>query len=83
MAVELSVARASRATTVGGSSPKKKGGKQKSIEGAFKVQKVDKLDKAMFLILISALLNVGIDTISQRVRRHLRLSSGMVLTIRE
>ncbi len=43
----------------------------------------DKLDKAMFLILITALLNMGIDTISQRVRRHLRLSSGMVLTIRE
>ena len=28
-------------------SPKKKGGKQKSIEGAFKVQKVDKIDKAI------------------------------------
>ena len=43
----------------------------------------DKLDKAMFLILITALLNMGIDTISQRVRRHLRLSTGTVMTIRE
>jgi phosphonate transport system permease protein len=43
----------------------------------------DKLDKAMFLILITALLNMGIDTISQRIRRNLRLSSGTALTIRE
>ena len=43
----------------------------------------DKLDKAIFLILITALLNMGIDTISQRIRRHLRLSTGSVLTIRE
>ena len=43
----------------------------------------DKLDKAMFLILITALLNMVIDTVSQRVRRRLRLSTGTVLTVRE
>ena len=41
----------------------------------------DKLDKAVFLILITALLNMGIDTVSQWVRRHLRLSSGKVSTL--
>ena len=43
----------------------------------------DKLDKAIFLILVTALLNMGIDTISQQVRKRLRVSSGAVLTIRE
>ena len=41
----------------------------------------DKLDKAVFLILITALLNMGIDTVSQWVRRGLRLSSGKVSTL--
>ena len=43
----------------------------------------DKLDRALFLILITALLNMLIDTISQKVRKRLRISTGMVLTIRE
>ena len=43
----------------------------------------DKLDKAIFLIVVTALLNMGIDTISQRVRQRLRLSSGTVLTVGE
>ena len=41
----------------------------------------DKLDKAVFLILFTALLNMGIDTISQQVRKRLRISSGAVLTM--
>jgi len=36
------------------------------------------LDKAMFLILITALLNMGIDTISQWVRRRLKISAKLV-----
>ncbi len=43
----------------------------------------DKLDRAVFLILITALLNMLIDTISQKVRKQLRISTGAVLTIRE
>ncbi len=43
----------------------------------------DKLDKAIFLILVTAALNMLIDTVSQKVRRSLRLSTGTVLTIRE
>ncbi len=43
----------------------------------------DKLDKAVFLILVTAVLNMGIDTISQRVRRRLRVSTGKVLTVQE
>jgi phosphonate transport system permease protein len=43
----------------------------------------DKLDKAMLLIFCMALLNMGIDSISQRVRRHLRISSGKVRTLDE
>lgn len=41
----------------------------------------DKLDKAILLILCTALLNMAIDAVSQRVRRHLRVSSGAVRTI--
>ena len=43
----------------------------------------DKLDRAVFLILITAVLNMGIDTISQAIRKRLRISSGAILTIRE
>jgi phosphonate transport system permease protein len=43
----------------------------------------DKLDKAVLLILCTALLNMGIDTISQQVRRHLRISSGSIRTLEE
>ncbi|MCZ6631807.1 MAG: ABC transporter permease [bacterium] len=43
----------------------------------------DKLDRAVFLILLTAVLNMGIDTISQTIRKHLRISSGTILTIRE
>ena len=43
----------------------------------------DKLDKAVLLILVTAVLNIGIDTISQRIRRGLRISTGKVITIRE
>ncbi|MFT5378361.1 MAG: phosphonate transport system permease protein, partial [Candidatus Latescibacterota bacterium] len=41
----------------------------------------DKLDKAILLILCTALLNMVIDSISQRVRRHLRVSSGAIHTL--
>jgi phosphonate transport system permease protein len=34
-----------------------------------------RLDRAMFLILITALLNVGIDSLSRRIRARLRLST--------
>ena len=33
-----------------------------------------RLDRALFLISITAFLNIGIDTLSRRIRRHLRLS---------
>ena len=38
----------------------------------------DKADKAVFLILITAILNIGIDTVSQVIRRRLRVSTGAV-----
>ena len=37
----------------------------------------DKMDKAILLIFATAVLNMGIDTISQRVRRRLRISVKM------
>ncbi|HCR18720.1 MAG TPA: ABC transporter permease [Candidatus Latescibacteria bacterium] len=43
----------------------------------------DKLDKAVLLILITAVLNMGIDTVSQTIRKSLRISTGKVITIRE
>ena len=43
----------------------------------------DKLDQAMALIGLSVLLNVGIDAVSQAVRRWLRLSVGKLVTLRE
>ena len=36
------------------------------------------LDKAMVLIMITALLNIGIDTTSQLVRHRLKISSSLV-----
>jgi len=41
----------------------------------------DKMDQVILLILITALLNMGIDTISQHVRKRLHLSVGAVKTI--
>jgi phosphonate transport system permease protein len=43
----------------------------------------DHLDKAIFLILASAILNMGIDTTSQLIRRRLRLSTETVFTYDE
>ena len=43
----------------------------------------DKIDKAVFLILLTALLNMGIDTISQSIRRRLRVSTGAVFTYQQ
>jgi len=43
----------------------------------------DKLDKVVFLILMTAIFNMLIDTISQRVRRNLRVSVREVVEIRE
>ncbi len=43
----------------------------------------DKLDKAMLLIFCTALLNMSIDTISQHVRRRLRITPGQVHTLDE
>jgi phosphonate transport system permease protein len=37
------------------------------------------LDKAIVLIMITALLNIGIDTTSQFVRRRLQISSSLVI----
>ena len=38
----------------------------------------DQLDKAVMLILITALLNMGIDSVSQFVRRRLKISTKLV-----
>ena len=38
----------------------------------------DQMDKAALLILVTALLNMGIDSVSQRVRRRLKISSKLV-----
>ena len=43
----------------------------------------DKLDKAVFLIVIAAFVNMGIDSISQVIRRRLRVSAGTVYTCQE
>ncbi len=40
----------------------------------------DAIDKAVFLIGATALVNVGIDTISQRIRSRLRVRPGTVFT---
>jgi len=40
----------------------------------------DKLDKAILLILITAVLNMLIDTISQKVRKRLKISTKLVTT---
>ena len=37
----------------------------------------DKMDKAILLILITAVLNIGIDTISQLVRKRLKISAKL------
>ena len=39
-----------------------------------------KMDRVILLIFVTALLNLGIDTLSQRIRRHLRLSIGTIKT---
>jgi len=39
-----------------------------------------RLDRAMFLILITALLNIGIDSLSRRARKNLRLSQKVEQT---
>jgi phosphonate transport system permease protein len=41
----------------------------------------DKLDQAIVLIAISAIINVGIDLLSQRIRRNLRISLGEITTV--
>lgn len=38
----------------------------------------DHLDKALVLIIITALLNMGIDTLSQRIRKSLKISAHLV-----
>ena len=38
----------------------------------------DQLDKALVLIIITALLNMGIDTLSQRIRKSLQISAHFV-----
>ncbi len=38
----------------------------------------DQMDKAALLILVTAFLNMGIDSVSQRVRRRLKISSKLV-----
>ncbi|PON16136.1 ABC transporter permease [Candidatus Entotheonella serta] len=40
----------------------------------------NQLDKAIVLIVITALLNIGIDTISQFVRRRLKVSARLVMS---
>lgn len=41
----------------------------------------DKLDQAIVLIAISAIINVSIDLLSQRIRRNLRISLGEITTV--
>lgn len=38
----------------------------------------DKLDKAIFLITVTALLNMVIDTISQQIRKRLKVSTSLI-----
>jgi phosphonate transport system permease protein len=38
----------------------------------------DQIDKAILLILMTALLNMGIDSVSQQVRRRLKISTKLV-----
>jgi phosphonate transport system permease protein len=38
----------------------------------------DQIDKVVLLILITAILNMGIDTVSQFVRRRLKISTKLV-----
>jgi phosphonate transport system permease protein len=38
----------------------------------------DQIDKAILLILMTALLNMGIDSVSQQVRRRLKISTQLV-----
>lgn len=38
----------------------------------------DKMDKALLLIVITAFLNMGVDSISQRVRKHLKISNRLI-----
>ncbi len=38
----------------------------------------DQMDVAFLLILITALLNIGVDSLSQVIRKKLRLSSGAI-----
>ena len=40
----------------------------------------DQLDKAILLILITATLNILIDSISQQVRKRLKISTRFVVT---
>lgn len=40
----------------------------------------DKLDKAVFLIGLTAILNMGIDSISQMIRKRIRVTTGAVYT---
>ena len=41
----------------------------------------DQIDKAVFLILITVLLNMGIDSVSQFVRRRLKISTKLVTSL--
>ena len=41
----------------------------------------DQIDKAVLLILITVLLNMGIDTVSQFVRRRLKISTKLVTSV--
>ena len=40
-----------------------------------------KMDRVILLIFVAALLNMGIDTLSQRIRKSLQLSTGTIKTI--
>ena len=40
----------------------------------------DKLDKAVFLIALTAFLNLGIDSFSQLIRKRMRVTTGAVYT---
>ncbi len=41
----------------------------------------DKMDQVVLLLLVTAILNMGVDTLSQRIRRELHISIGDIKTV--
>ena len=39
-----------------------------------------RFDRAIFLIMLTALLNIGVDVLSRLIRKHLRLQTSLELS---